>query len=84
LRPITIARAGPVTVACTRTVASGLEHLLAVLAAKRCLPRLDVGLGEFLAHVGVVAFHAVTVIGVVLPLSAIDVGRCWRFGWSRR
>ena len=54
----------------------GVEHLLAVLAAKilpRLLAGLDVGLGEFLAHVGVVVFHALTVIHVVLPLPAIDV-----------
>ena len=74
---VTVARAGPIAVACSWTVAIGLEHLLAVLAAKvlpRRLPRLDVGLGEFLAHVGVVVSHAVTVIGVVLPFPAIDVG----------
>ena len=61
-----------------RTVAIGIEHLLAVLAAKilpRRLARLDVGLGEFLAHVGVVVFHAVTVIGVVLPFEKLS-GRC--------
>ncbi len=74
--PLTVACGGPFTVACTRAVAIGLEHLLAVLAAKilpRRLPGLDVGLGEFLAHVGVVVLHALTVICVVFPLPAIDV-----------
>src|SRR5262245_35949732 len=81
---IAVARARSVAIACTRTVAvtcartitAGVEHLLAVLAAE-ILPRpaagLDVVPGIFLAHVGIVVFHAVPVRGIVLKVPDIDV-----------
>src|SRR5262249_34804652 len=71
-RAVTIASSRPLTI--TWAAAIGLEHLLPVLAAKilpRRLPGLDVGLGEFLAHVGVIVFHTVTMVRIVLPLREI-------------
>ena len=62
-----IACAGPIGPAGT----AGIEHLLAFLAAEilaRRFARLHIGLGEFLAHLGIVVSHAVPVIRVVLPV----------------
>src|SRR5262245_13653155 len=81
---IAVARARSVAIACTRTVAvtcartitAGVEHLPAVLAAEilpRTLAGLDVVPGIFLAHVGIVVFHAVPVRGIVLKVPDIDV-----------
>src|SRR5262249_31124967 len=75
-RTVAIARPRTVTITGPRTITAGVEHLLAVLAAE-ILPRpaagLDVVLGVFLAHLGIVVFHAVAVHGIVLKVPDIDV-----------
>src|SRR5262249_3334113 len=57
-----------------RAATARIEHPLAFLAAEvlpRRLAPLHIGLGEFVAHVGVVVFHAVAVVGVVLPVGEV-------------
>jgi hypothetical protein len=45
------------------------------MALRFLLAGLDVRLGEFLAHVGIVVFHAMTVVRVVLPLPPMSTDR---------
>ena len=54
--------------------AGGINHLLAVLASEvlaRTLASLNVVLGKFLPHIGVVVLDAVSMVRVVLPLVEI-------------
>src|SRR6476661_1120080 len=75
-RPITIFSARPIprARAITRAGAGGINHLLAVLASEvlaRTLASLNVVLGKFLPHIGVVVLDAVSMVRVVLPLVEI-------------